>query len=333
MMTAFSPTLADAFWILMATGYPGSTATLDVATSAIPISAIRPTARLDTSRATPSNPAPCTCTPCFSPDLGRRGRGPTRTDMCRRASGRPRPRGPPRGLLRDREDPDHAALRHVLLPAEEIGKQPLLERWVDAPAGHDADVLHTVDREGSGRRDDAGVRADLPQQVSGRGVEGSEVPVIRPAREDQPAARGQDPPPVHRGGVLVAPHLLRRADVPGLDLAEVLRALVDREADIGDVDAGPPLPGHVLLHLAFHEPAVIVVGGNVEARRLGVVGCGHPVLAAPERRTEVGALARARLALGIVLGTAGRRIDALEHVLLDVPGRGDEPDPLLAPLQ
>ena len=25
-MTAFSPTLADAFWILMATGYPGSTA-------------------------------------------------------------------------------------------------------------------------------------------------------------------------------------------------------------------------------------------------------------------------------------------------------------------
>src|SRR5439155_26114368 len=171
----------------------------------------------------------------------------------------------------------------------------------------DRDVLAAIEREGRGRRDGAGVRADLPQHVSVRCVEGPEVSIIRPAREDQPAARGQDARPVHRGGVLVAPRLLGRADIPGLDLAEVLRGLVDGEADVRDVDAGPPLPGYVLLHLAFHEPAMVVVGRDVEASGLRVVRRARPVLPAPERGAEVGALAGARLALGIVLGTAGLR--------------------------
>src|SRR5256886_17285435 len=57
-------------------------------------------------------------------------------------------RGPSRRLLGNREDPDHAALRHVLLPAEKVRDQPLLEGRVDAPAGHDADVLSAVDGEG-----------------------------------------------------------------------------------------------------------------------------------------------------------------------------------------
>src|SRR5207247_6259848 len=59
-----------------------------------------------------------------------------------------RPGASSRHLLRNREDPDHATLRHVLLPAEKIGEEPLLEGRVDAPARHDADVLCAVDREG-----------------------------------------------------------------------------------------------------------------------------------------------------------------------------------------
>src|SRR5438552_18499387 len=62
-----------------------------------------------------------------------------------------------------------------------------------APAGHDADVLSAVDGEGGRRRDDAGVRTELPQHLSGGRVEGAEVAVIRPAGEDEPAAGGQDP--------------------------------------------------------------------------------------------------------------------------------------------
>src|SRR5207247_6745904 len=63
-------------------------------------------------------------------------------------------------------------------------------------------------------------------------------------------------PICHRVGELVTPRPLHPVEVPGLDLAEVLRALVDGEADVGDVHARPPLPGDVLLDLAFHEPAV-----------------------------------------------------------------------------
>src|SRR5438552_16373242 len=39
-----------------------------------------------------------------------------------------------------------------------------------APAGHDADVLSAVDGEGGRRRDDAGVRAELPQRSEERRV-------------------------------------------------------------------------------------------------------------------------------------------------------------------
>src|SRR3989454_6612989 len=147
---------------------------------------------------------------------------------------------------------------------------------------------------------------------------------VPPAKTSPPAVV-TIPPPVHRVGELVTPRPLPRVDVPGLDLAEVLRALVHGEADIGDVHARPPLPGHVLLHFAFHEPAVVIVGRDEEASHLGVVGGRRPVFAAPERRTEVGALAGPWNPVSIVVGTAGLRIDALEHVLLDVRSGGAEP--------
>src|SRR2546427_4234051 len=308
-MTACSPTRADAFWTLMTKDDPASAHTAHV-------SPARAKTRRVTRRPTPFDRAP----------------RPERAG-CLRGTRLARGQGPSRRLLGNREDPDHAALRHVLLPAEKVRDQPLLEGRVDAPAGHDADVLSAVDGEGGRRRDDAGVRTELPQHLSGGRVEGAEVAVIRPAGEDEPAAGGQDPSPAHRVGELVTPRPLHSVDVPGLDLAEVLRALVDGEADVGDVDARPPLSRDVLLDLAFHEPAVVVVGRDEEASHLGVVGGRRPVLAAPERRTEVGALTGLWNPLRMVVGTAGLRVDAPEHVLLDVRSGGDEPDPLPAPLQ
>src|SRR5438874_1905005 len=308
-MTAFSPTRADAFWTRMTKEDWASAHTTAVSTT----------------KATTSAGPPATFAMLRSRLAG------SGAPVAQAATGAPGPTS--RRLFRHREDPDHAALGHFLRPAEEIRQQPLLELRVDAPARHDADVLDAVHHEGARRRDDAGVRVELPQDLPGARVEGAEVPVVRPAREDEPAARGEDPSPAHRVGELVTPRPLTRADVPGLDLAKVLRALVDGEADVGNVDTRPPLPGDVLLDLAFHEPAVVVVGGDEETPHLGVVGRVGPVLAAPERRAKVGAPAGRRHAVGVVARTAGRRVDALEHVLLDVPGGGDEADLVLAALQ
>src|SRR5262245_61835295 len=100
--------------------------------------------------------------------------------------------GPPLHLLLiDREHPHDPALGDVLLPAEEIGKQTLLEGGIDAPAGSDADVLDAVDSEGDRRRRDAGVRAELPQHFARACVEGAEVPIAGTAAEDKPAGRRQ----------------------------------------------------------------------------------------------------------------------------------------------
>src|SRR2546426_6761025 len=319
-MTAFSPTLADAFWTLM-------TKEDSAPAQTTPVSATRARARLDTRRVTTGHRALGTVhLPRLTP-THRAGRLP------RGATDSPGRKGSSRRLLRDREDPDHAARGDVLRPAEEIGQQPLLEFRVDAPTGDDADLLSPVDGKGHRGGADAGVRRDLPQHLPGARVEGAKIRLIRPACEDEPAGGGHGSPPVHRVGELVTPRPLPRVDVPGLDLAEVLRALVHGEPDIGDVHARPPLPGHVLLHFAFHEPAVVIVGRDEEASHLGVVGGRRPVFAAPERRTEVGALAGLWNPVSIVVGTAGLRIDALEHVLLDVRGGGDEPDPISAPLQ
>src|SRR5262245_64418624 len=54
---------------------------------------------------------------------------------------------------------------------------------IDAPPGHDADVLDAVHREGRRRCDDAGVRGELPQQLPGARIEGAEIPVMRSARD------------------------------------------------------------------------------------------------------------------------------------------------------
>src|SRR3989442_8252229 len=149
-MTAFSPTLADAFWTLM-------TKEDSAPAQTTPVSATRARARLDTRRVTTGHRALGTVhLPRLTP-THRAGRLP------RGATDSPGRKGSSRRLLRNREDPDHAARGDVLRPAEEIGQQPLLEFRVDAPTGDDADVLSTVDRKGHRRGDDAGGRRGMPQ--------------------------------------------------------------------------------------------------------------------------------------------------------------------------
>src|SRR5215469_11955559 len=71
-----------------------------------------------------------------------------------------------RHSLGNSEYPDHAALRHVLLPADQLRHQPLLEGRVDAVAGLHRDILHAVDLEGRRRRDNAGVGPEVPELLA-----------------------------------------------------------------------------------------------------------------------------------------------------------------------
>src|SRR2546427_10426785 len=158
-MTAFSPTLADAFWTLM-------TKEDSAPAQTTPVSATRARARLDTRRVTTRHRALGTVhLPRFTP-AHRAGRLP------RGATDSPDRKGSSRRLLRDREDPDHAARGDVLRPAEEIGQQPLLEFRVDAPTGDDSDVLSTVDRKGHRRGGEARERRAHAQQPPRARVEG-----------------------------------------------------------------------------------------------------------------------------------------------------------------
>src|SRR2546427_10122785 len=176
-MTAFSPTLADAFWTLM-------TKEDSAPAQTTPVSATRARARLDTRRVTTGHRALGTVhLPRLTP-THRAGRLP------RGATDSPGRKGSSRRLLRDREDPDHAARGDVLRPAEEIGQQPLLEFRVDAPTGDDTDVLSTVDRKGHRRGNEARGRRGMPQTHPGAPVEGAASPGLRPAPPDRPAAAG-----------------------------------------------------------------------------------------------------------------------------------------------
>src|SRR5439155_24334264 len=94
------------------------------------------------------------------------------------------------------EHPEHAALRHDRLRDANIVEGALHPLRIHAPAGLDRDVLHAVDGEGAGDAGDAGVRAPLPQGLAGFRVEGTKVPVVGSAGEDEPAPRGQDWTPV-----------------------------------------------------------------------------------------------------------------------------------------
>src|SRR3989442_7898228 len=181
-MTAFSPTLADAFWTLM-------TKEDSAPAQTTPVSATRARARLDTRRVTTGHRALGTVhLPRLTP-THRAGRLP------RGATDSPGRKGSSRRLLRDREDPDHAARGDVLRPAEEIGQQPLLEFRVDAPTGDDTDVLSTVDRKGHRRGNDAGGRRELAQLPPLARIEGAGISVNRSARGDEPTGRRDRPPP------------------------------------------------------------------------------------------------------------------------------------------
>src|SRR2546430_14080336 len=148
--------------------------------------------------------------------------------------------------LGDSEDPDDAALRHVLLPTDQLAHQPLLEGRVDSVAGLHRHILHAVDLVGRRRRHDTGVGLEVPKLLAGLGIVGAELTVAGAAREEQAAAGGEYRAPHHRARIQAAPNPLAAVDVVRLELAVEARLRVDREAQIRDGNARPPLSVNAL---------------------------------------------------------------------------------------
>ena len=156
-------------------------------------------------------------------------------------------------------------------------------------------------------------------------VERPEHAVVGAAVEHQAAARGQQRAPVHHR-IEMGPFLLAGVDVPRLDLAVGLGVLVDREADVRDVDAGPPLAG-------ARTPGPCLPASRRGCRWPGCRPCRcsgcRPRAASPCRPTATGRTRRTCRcpACGRRCSRpAGLGVDAREHVLLDVVGRVDVAD-------
>src|SRR5690606_30235327 len=186
-------------------------------------------------------------------------------------------------LVGQREHPHRAALRDVARPAELLGHAALHALGVDAPARLHSHVLHAVDLEGGRNAGHAGVRPELPEDIARLGVERAEHPVAGAAHENEAACGREDGAPVRRlerGG----PHLLTGAEVPRLQLADVVRALDDVE---GRLRACVALAGLVLDLDAGDRAAVVLVRRDVQEAGLRVVRLRRPVPAAPQRRAEL----------------------------------------------
>src|SRR5438552_240414 len=222
------------------------------------------------------------------------------------------------------EHPDRPPLRHIrILAGEDQVHARLHFRGVAAPAGLHRDVLLAVDLERSRHPGNARAGRELPQDLAGPGVERAEHAVVGAAREQQSAAGGEYRTPIERRQV-GRPNLFAGIEIPGLQLADVVGAGNHLQHVFSD--AHETLASDVFRGFAGELGAEVVVGGDVEHPRLRAVRGRRPILAAPQARTELGALVGARLARLIDLGPSGPGIEPLEHVLAHVGLAGDELD-------
>src|SRR5437899_10499206 len=161
------------------------------------------------------------------------------TQESRREPARRPPPRPPRLRRRQLEHEERAALgarRHHLLAhlSEE-------RRDGERAPRDDRDVLLAVDGIRHRRRADAGAGPELPQRLSGLGVERLE-PAVDVAVEEEPAGRRRDAADVPQG-VLVAPDLLLLARVPGDHFPEVAAPPPPAELEIyARVKRAAPVP-------------------------------------------------------------------------------------------
>src|SRR4029434_368672 len=132
-------------------------------------------------------------------------------------------------------------VQHVLLP---LG--------IHAPSGLHGHILNCVDLEADRNTYDAGVCSLFPEDFSGPGVECAKVPVVGPSHEDHSSGRGQDRSPIVRLESL-GPDLLSSIQVPGLQLADMSSAFMDRDADVGKLDPGKDLTRAVCCLLARED--------------------------------------------------------------------------------
>src|SRR5262249_43727329 len=173
----------------------------------------------------------------------------------------------------------------------------------------------------------------FPQDLSAAGVEGAEVAIVGATREHDTAAGREHRSPQRRIGEGLGPDLLTCVEVPGLQLTDVVGAGNDTEHQARSIHSGKTLTRRIGDRLPRKRLTQILVGRDIEQARLRAVGHRRPILAAPQRRAELGLLAGPRLAVEVDVRAAGLGVEALEYILLYERLAVDEVDLVGGPLK
>src|ERR1700722_344125 len=96
-----------------------------------------------------------------------------------------------RSHLLDRKNPNRTSFRNFRKLARENSIEGILiAARIPTPTRFDGDVLFSVNQERGGRRLNAGVRWELPEQLARHRIEGMKLPVIgAPAEHQSPGCR------------------------------------------------------------------------------------------------------------------------------------------------
>src|SRR4029077_2166807 len=215
-----------------------------------------------------------------------------------------------------------------------LGRQSVLNALrVDAPARLDGDIFRPIDFVGYRHAHDAGVGLLLPQHVAGLGVVGAEHTVVgAPAQEEITSGRRHRTEQLRLREVM-RPDLLSRRRIPRLQFTIMIGAGNDLQADILGLGYEPELALGQRDLLAGKTAAEILVGRNIDQAGLRTIRRRRPVLAAPQRRTEIDPLAEARLVLRVDNGLAALRLDAFPDVGMNISPAGYIVDPFRLALQ
>src|ERR1700734_2675672 len=153
-------------------------------------------------------------------------------------------------------------------------------------------------------------------------------PVNRALAEYQSAGGSQHRTPVRGLRVIVRPNLLPRVHVPRLYFAEVIRARNRKRT--ASRNAYKRLTRLIFRLQAHVRTAQIVIGGDINHAGFRTKCDGRPGFSAMRSGAKGGPLAGARLMFGIDVRTPGNRVNAFDHVAVNVWLSIDEADVRLA---
>ena len=163
----------------------------------------------------------------------------------------------------------------------------------------------------------------LPKQFACLGMIGAEHPVIGTSDQDEIAAGRGHRTKQLRFGKLCRPDLLSCGRIPRLQFTEMIGAGTNLQTDIFGFRPQPKLTFNQRHLLAGKASAEILVGRDVDKAGLRTIRRRRPILAAPQRRTELNPLAGNRLVSRVDNRLASLGLNAFPDVGMNERPAGD----------